>query len=91
MTVGDAQLHNFQERALTQFTLEITDIFFQYIENDKQLFQEYLRVIGRANDLDTTNKQLGEFVKTWFGLKNGDENRNPKSGLIRCYTEHMVF
>jgi hypothetical protein len=82
-------LRQFQERALTQFTREITDIFFCFIENDKDLLQEYQRVIGRDGDLDTTNKKLGEAVKSWFRLENGNENRNPKSKLIRSYTEHI--
>lgn len=82
-------LHQFQQRALTQFTREITDIFFSYIENDKELMQEYLRVIGRDSNLDETNKSLGAAVKEWFHLENGDVNRDPKSKLIRSYTEHL--
>ena len=42
-------LNQFQQKALSQFTKEITDIFFCYIENDKELLQDYLRVIGREN------------------------------------------
>jgi len=81
-------LRQFQQRALTQFTREITDIFFCYIENDEELLQDYQRVIGRDSDLDTTNKALGAAVKEWFHLENGDVNPNPKSKLIRSYTEH---
>ena len=81
-------LQQFQQRALTQFTKEITDIFFSYIENDKDLLQDYLRVIGRDSNLDETNMTLGAAVKEWFDLKNGDVNRDPKSRLIRSYTEH---
>jgi len=81
-------LNEFKEKALTQFTREITDIFFCYIEQDKELMQDYLRVIGRDSDLDTTNKTLGAAVKEWFNLENGDENTDPVSNLIRSYTEH---
>ena len=82
-------LPQFQQRALTQFTREITDIFFCYIENDKELLQDYLRVIGRDSNLDETNMSLGAAVKDWFDLENGDVNRDPKSRLIRSYTEHL--
>ena len=82
-------LQDFREKALTQFTREITDIFFCYIENDKELLQDYLRVIGRENTLDNTNMTLGAAVKEWFHLENGDVNPNPKSKLIRSYTEHL--
>jgi hypothetical protein len=81
-------LQQFQQRALTQFTREITDIFFSYIENDEDLLQEYQRVIGRDSNLDETNMSLGAAVKEWFHLENGNVNRNPKSKLIRSYTEH---
>ncbi len=79
----------FQELVLKRFTLEITDLFFCYIEDNKDLLQEYQRVIGRDSDLDSTNKALGLVVKEWFNLGNGDVNQNPKSKLIRSYTEHV--
>ena len=81
-------LQQFQQRALTQFTREITDIFFSYIENDEDLLQDYQRVIGRDSNLDETNMSLGAAVKEWFHLENGNVNRDPKSKLIRSYTEH---
>jgi hypothetical protein len=82
-------LEEFQEKALKQFTKEITDIFFRYIENDDQLMHDYLRVIGRDDRLDNTNMNLGMTVKEWFKLENGDVNHQPKSKLIESYTEHF--
>lgn len=82
-------LDEFKDHALESFTREITDLFFRYIEDDKNLMQEYLRVIGRESDIDSTNKRLGLEVKDWFNLDNVQENRNPKSKLIRSYTEHV--
>ena len=81
-------LEEFKVRALSKFSKEITDIFFQYIENDKELLQEYQRVIGRESDLDTVNMALGFAIKEWFALENDEVNSNPKSKLIRSYTEH---
>jgi hypothetical protein len=83
-------LQKFQQLALNEFTREITDVFFQYIENNKTLFQEYLRVIGRDAGLDATNMALGAAVKDWFHLENSIENQNPKSKLIKSYTEHHI-
>jgi len=83
-------LQQFQQRALTQFTREITDIFFSYIENDEDLLQDYQRVIGRDSNLDETNMSLGAAVKEWFHLENANVNRDPKSKLIRSYTEHTI-
>lgn len=88
MTSQNTPLQNFEEKALKQFTKEITDLFFLYIENDEGLMHDYLRVIGRESDLDTTNKKLGEAVKSWFNLENGVVNREPMSKLIESYTEH---
>jgi hypothetical protein len=82
-------LQAFQDKALTKFTEEITDIFFRYIEDDRELLQDYMRVIGRTGDLDTTNNALGKAVKDWFDLKNLKENSNPKSKLIRSYMKHV--
>ena len=88
MTSGNTPLQDFENKALKQFTKEITDLFFCYIQDDPDLMHDYLRLIGRAGDLDTTNKKLGEAVKNWFRLQNGEENQEPMSMLIESYTEH---
>jgi hypothetical protein len=82
-------LEEFQEKALKQFTKEITDVFFCYIENDRELMHDYIRVIGRDDRLDNTNMNLGMTVKEWFKLENGEVNLQPKSKLIESYTEHF--
>ena len=88
-------LEEFKNEALTKFTKEITDIFFCFIENDRELLYEYLIVLGRENNLDQTNRKLGEEMKNWFNLENimvNEErkiNKKPKSKLIRSYTEHV--
>lgn len=84
------ELETFKNQALEQFTKKITDIFFQYIEQDRQLLQDYLSTIGRESDLDTVNKCLGKAVKDHFNLENGNENNDPKSKLIKSYTEHRI-
>jgi len=88
MTQPSNPLRAFKDRALTEFTREITDLFFGYIESHETLFPEYQRIIGRERDLDTTNRYLGAAVKEWFALRDLQENDSPKSRLIRSYTEH---
>ena len=75
-------LKEFQDKALEQFTREITDIFFSYIENDSELMHDYLRIVGRENDLDTTNRKLGEAVKNWF--RPEVKNISPEDLLNYC-------
>ena len=87
-------LNEFLKEVLEKFTREITDQFFLFIENDKDLFQKYLRVIGRKGNLDQTNLQLGKKLKKYFYLDDIEENnkpvkcKTPKSKLITQYTEH---
>lgn len=87
-------LKQFKEKALSRFTKEITDLFFCFIENDRELLQDYLRIIGE-NDLDTINQNLGRAVMEWFRLENRVKNSKPiinlrpKSKLIKNYTEHI--
>ncbi|MDO8579157.1 MAG: hypothetical protein Q7R50_08300 [Dehalococcoidales bacterium] len=82
-------LEQFQKKALKEFTKEITDIFFLYIESDEELMHDYLRIIGRGSNLDETNMALGAAVKQWFRLENGKVNQEPISKLIESYTEHI--
>ena len=50
--------------------------------------KDYQRVIGSDSNLDEINMSLGAAVKERFHLENGNVNRDPKSKLIRSYTEH---
>ncbi len=88
-------LHDFEIEALEKFTKEITDQFFLFIENDRELFQKYLKVIGRASNLDQTNITFGKRVKDYFSLGNIEDENNkpvecktPRSKIITSYTEH---
>ena len=84
-------LAEFETEALTKFTRQITDRFFCYIENDRDLMYKYLSVIGRDDsNLDQTNTTLGMAVKKWFELDNSGQEPNPKSKLIKSYTIHRT-
>lgn len=79
----------FAQKVITKFNLELTDLIFQYIENDAELMHEYLRLVS-DKDLDTVNKAIGKKIKEKFDVDNKERNKNPKSKLIRSYTEHKL-
>jgi hypothetical protein len=71
-------LQQLERRALEQFTQEITDLFFLYIENNKDLLQEYQRVIGRYTTLDAANISLGGLLKSGSDLTIYRKISDPK-------------
>ena len=79
----------FANKVVTQFCDELTDLLFLYIENDKELMLEYLRLVS-DHSLDTVNQDLGLQFKEKFFVSNKDRNDNPKSKLIMSYTKHTV-
>jgi len=80
-------LKNFQDKALTQFTREITDIFFGYIEVNKELFQDYMNLLGKDGNQEVTNAALKNALQEWFSLNSGEVNDEPVSFLIKHYRE----
>ena len=77
----------FAQNVVSRFYEELTDLVFLYIENDRELMHQYLRLVSESN-LDTVNKALGKKIKEKFGVENLDVNRSPKSKLIQSYTKH---
>lgn len=78
----------FAQKVINQFNEELTDLVFQYIENDAELMHDYLRLVS-DKDLDTVNKALGRKIKEKFGVDNLERDNNPKSKLIQSYTKHI--
>ena len=78
----------FAQKVIDKFNEELTDLVFQYIENDAELMHDYLRLIS-DKDLDTVNKALGKKIKEKFGVENLERSNNPKSKLIQSYTKHI--
>ena len=83
-------LDEFKDEALTRFTRELSDLFFCYIENDRELMHKYLSVIGPEKEADETNQFLDQAVKEHFGLNEVGENHQPKSKLITSYTGYII-
>ena len=82
-------LNEFRDEALRRFTAHIADIFFGYIENDRELIHEYLSILGSEKGTDETNEFLELALKEYFGLNEQGENHEPKSRLITSYTEFI--
>jgi hypothetical protein len=78
----------FAQNVVNRFYEELTDLMFLYIENDRELIHQYLRLVSESN-LDTVNRALGKKIKEKFGMENLDVNRNPKSKLIQSFTKHI--
>ncbi|MDR2009033.1 MAG: hypothetical protein LBQ22_00945 [Bacteroidales bacterium] len=79
----------FAEKVVEKFCIELTDQLFLYIENDKELMQDYLRVITEEG-LHKTNQDLGADFKELFFVDNLGETDKVKSKLIKTYTQHTM-
>lgn len=80
-------LNEYFDKVLSEFTLNITDRVFLMIEKNEELYLEYMRWV-KEKGKDQVNRDLGLEVKEYFELENLEENKNPKSKLIKSYTEH---
>ena len=81
-------LENFIKRVISLKNRTITDEIFLLIQHDRDLMQNYLRLVENEG-LNQVNRQIGKAVKKAYRL-NDDEIRedNPHSTLIRY---HQIF
>lgn len=79
----------FIKKTLELFTEQITDRLFLFIQEDKDLMNEYREIVCR-DGLGEVNKSLGMAVKKHFNLDNNGEESSPKSILISTYTKHKT-
>ncbi|MDR1811450.1 MAG: hypothetical protein LBQ87_01350 [Candidatus Fibromonas sp.] len=78
----------FADKVISQKNKSITDEIFLLIQNNKDLMQEYLRLVG-DNGLSSVNTQIGRRVKEAYGLTNAERNDEPSSTLIKGYQEFV--
>jgi hypothetical protein len=79
----------FANEVISQKNKSITDEIFLLIQNNKDLMQEYLRLV-EGNGLSSVNTQIGRRVKEAYGLTNAAErNDEPSSTLIKSYQEFV--
>lgn len=83
------QTKTFIDSVLARFTEQITDRLFLFIQENKDLMDEYRETVCR-DGLQEVNKNLGMAVKRHFNLDNGGEESTPKSILISSYHKHKT-
>jgi hypothetical protein len=80
-------VNEYAEQVVDRFIYEITDHLFLSIEQDDDLMREYMTNVNRYG-LDNLNMAIGLKIKEKLSLENGEENKKPKSRLIKSYTYH---
>lgn len=65
----------------------ITDEIFRFIESDKELLHDYLKLL-ETNKLNVLNSQIAKQIKKKFNLKDLSLTieKEPKSMLIQSFT-----
>ena len=74
--------------AMAQFNLKFTDIFFKFIENDRELLKQYLDLLGNNSlSLQDVNRQIPIVLMDRYELTNPNVGDVPAtSKLIQTYT-----
>lgn len=78
--------NEFAEKAIEKFTVDITDRLFLFIQNDKELMQDYLNLLGNE-ERRVVNSGIAKAVKAKFSLQNIGESQTPKSTLIKTFEQ----
>lgn len=91
----DRVLNRFADRitdreVLNRLAGEITDRVFLMIENDKELMQEYRKLVAGGTNQHGLNSSLGKQIRVKFNLENDGICTKPKSTLIKSYTRHKI-
>lgn len=72
----------------TKATQEITDLFFLFVQNDKELMKDYLDTVAQTGDLQTVNREISRrLAKELQVVSTGVKNENPSSNLIQSFSE----
>jgi len=81
------ELSEFNEIVLNSFSAEITDLVFLMIQDDRELMQLYLGVVGEKGK-GAVNRSLGKAIKTRYALENlPTRETEPVSSLISSHQE----
>ena len=81
------ELSEFNDEVLKRFSLEITDLVFLMIQDDREMMQMYLAAVS-SNGKGTVNRSLGKAIKARFKLENlPTHEARPRSSLISSHQE----
>lgn len=78
----------FADEVCKNFYRDLTDQLFMYIENNKELSDQYENLIAKYKNKDIINQDLGLLFKELFEVDNLERNYAPKSNLIKSFTQH---
>jgi len=77
----------FMDKVFEKFHNLITDEIFCFIENDRELLHDYLKLI-ESNKLNVLNSNIAKAIKAKYNLQNqSQENPKPKSKLIQSHQQ----
>ena len=79
--------NEYAEKIAKDFLKNITDHIFCHIQNNEALMREYQTQVHQ-NSLKSVNTAIGQKVKEIFELENAAGSDNPKSWLIKSFTQH---
>jgi hypothetical protein len=82
-----SDLAEFNKKVLDTFAKRITDEVFLMIQNDRDLMQAYLKIVG-SKTKPVVNRGLGQAIKKRFELTNEPtRNDQPRSLLLVSFQE----
>jgi len=79
--------HEYVERVVNDFILNITDHLFLAIERDDETMREYMTNVNHFG-LEELNRAIGLKIRDRLQLDHEGENHSPRSRLIKSYTLH---
>ncbi|KOS06680.1 hypothetical protein AM493_12025 [Flavobacterium akiainvivens] len=80
------KINEFTQKAIDKFTADITDSLFLFIQNDKELMQDYLDLLEN-NERNVVNSSVAKAIKERFDLKNIGKSDAPVSTLIKTFEQ----
>jgi len=79
------EIKEFLEKVIAEKNKRITDDFFLFIQNDRELMKEYLYLVEKSG-LQNVNQQIAKGIEAEYGLISFGVNNEPESKLITTYS-----
>ena len=79
--------NEFMQKAVPQFKEQLTDIFFTFVQNDRELMKDYLDTVDSESSLKYVNSHIAQQLAKEFSLSNKHEKGDPGSNLIQSYSK----
>lgn len=80
--------NEFMQQAVPLFKEQLTDIFFTFVQNNRELMKAYLDTVATTGNLQVTNSHIAQQLTQEFSLTNSGETCDmPISHLIQSYSK----